>query len=102
MHRLEILIEVFIAYVANSFDKGFACIQLGLRDSGIVRNEPTAFTNGFEDNRAEVRRHIDTKLRPKSEADIYPIPTATSLTRNSAIKRRSDAETLIYVTFMLI
>ena len=99
---MEILVKVFIAYIANSSHEGFASIELGLRDGGIVGNGPTALANSFEDNRAKVRRHIDTKLRPKSEADIYPIPTATSLTRYSAIKCRSDAETLIYVTFILI
>jgi len=103
VHLLEILVKVFIAYIANSSHEGFASIELGLRDGGIVGNEPTALANSFRDNRAKVRRHIDTKLRPKSEADIYPIPTATSLTRYSAIKCRSDVEnSLVYIMLILM
>ena len=102
VHLLEVFIEILIAYVTDPFNKGFACIELRLRNGRIVMDEPAAFTNGFEDNWAEVRRRIDTKLGPKPEADINPIPAATTLTRNSAIKRRSDAETLIYVTFKLV
>ena len=99
---MEILVKVFIAYIADSSHEGFASIELCLRDGGIVWNEPTTLTNSLKDNRAKVRRSIEAKLRPKSETDINPIPTATSFTRYSAVKCRSDAETLIEVTFMLI